>query len=313
MTGAARGRLTLLLVVLGAGWGLTQPLTKITVTAGYQPFGIVFWQLAIGAVVLGALRWRALGRIPVTRATLTVWAVVALMGTLVPNSASYRAAFHLPAGVMSIVIAAIPMFAFPMALALGTDRFSARRLIGLALGLGGVALIALPQSSLPERAMVAFLPLALVAPFCYAVEGNWVAKWGTAGLDPVQVLFGASALGAVLILPVTLATGQFIVPAPPFILADLTLFAASLIHVGVYTVYVWMVARAGAVFAGQVSYLVTGFGVVWAMLLLGERYSAWVWGALALMACGLALVQPREGVADSTTASDKKRKLTPGR
>ena len=54
-----------------------------------------------------------------------------------------------------------------------------------------------------------------------------------------------------------------------------------------------MVARAGAVFAAQVAYLVTGFGILWAMLLLAERYSGWVWLALGLMFAGLFLVQPR--------------------
>jgi hypothetical protein len=39
--------------------------------------------------------------------------------------------------------------------------------------------------------------------------------------------------------------------------------------------------------------VVTGFGVVWSMALLGERYSGLVWAALGLMLVGLALVQPR--------------------
>jgi drug/metabolite transporter (DMT)-like permease len=61
-----------------------------------------------------------------------------------------------------------------------------------------------------------------------------------------------------------------------------------------YSSYVWLAARAGAVFASQTSYIVTGTGVLWAMVLLNETYSAFVWGALALMLLGLALVQPRE-------------------
>ncbi len=287
------GTLTLALVALGAGWGLTQPLTKITVTAGYEPFGIIFWQMLIGTLLLGALRWRSLGRLPMTAKTCAFWLLIAFLGTLIPNSASYRAAFHLPSGVMSIVISTIPLIAFPIALALGNDHFSWRRMGGLALGLAAVAFIALPEASLPERAMVAFLPLALVAPLCYALEGNIVAKWGTAGLDPVQVLFGASAIGTVIALPLALGTGQFRVPTSPFILADFTMILGAVIHVLVYTGYVWLVGRGGPVFAGQVSYLVTGFGVVWAMLLLREHYSLWVWAALAAMGVGLTLVRPR--------------------
>jgi drug/metabolite transporter (DMT)-like permease len=287
------GLLTLALVALGAGWGVTQPLTKITVTGGYEPFGIIFWQMLIGTLLLGGLRWRTLGRLPVTPRRLAFWLMIAALGTLIPNSSSYRAAFHLPAGVMSIVISTIPLIAFPLALALGNDRFSWRRMAGLALGLIGVALIALPEASLPDRAMVAFLPLALIAPFCYAVEGNIVAKWGTMGLDPVQVLFGASAIGVVIALPLALATDQLRVPAAPFILADITMLLGAVIHVVVYTGYIWLVRRGGAVFAGQISYLVTAFGVIWAMLLLRENYSLWVWAALAAMAVGLTLVRPR--------------------
>jgi drug/metabolite transporter (DMT)-like permease len=287
------GLLTLALVALGAGWGLTQPLTKITVTAGYEPFGLIFWQMLIGMVLLGAVRWRTLGRLPVTPRRLAFWLMIATLGTVIPNSASYRAAFHLPAGVMSIVISTIPLIAFPIALALGNDRFSLRRMVGLALGLIGVAFIALPEASLSDRAMVAFLPLALIAPLCYALEGNVVAKWGTAGLDPVQVLFGASAIGVVIALPLALGTGQLRVPSTPFILADLTMVLSAVIHVVVYTGYIWLVRRGGAVFAGQISYLVTGFGVIWAMLLLRENYSLWVWAALAAMAAGLTLVRPR--------------------
>ena len=287
------GVLTLALVALGAGWGLTQPLTKITVTGGYEPFGMIFWQMLVGTLLLGAWRWRTLGRLPVTPRTVAFWLMIAMLGTLIPNSASYRAAFHLPAGVMSIVISTIPLIAFPIALALGNDRFSWRRMAGLGLGLGAVALIALPEASLPDRAMVAFLPLALIAPLCYAFEGNIVAKWGTAGLDPVQVLFGASAIGVVIALPLALVKDQLRVPAAPFVLADVTMLLTAVIHVVVYTGYIWLVGRGGAVFAGQISYLVTGFGVIWAMLLLRENYSLWVWAALAAMAVGLTLVRPR--------------------
>jgi drug/metabolite transporter (DMT)-like permease len=54
-----------------------------------------------------------------------------------------------------------------------------------------------------------------------------------------------------------------------------------------------MVGRAGAVFAAQVSYLVTAFGIFWAWVIFGETYSGWVWAAVALMFAGLFLVQPR--------------------
>jgi hypothetical protein len=49
---------------------------------------------------------------------------------------------------------------------------------------------------------------------------------------------------------------------------------------------------------------VTGFGVFWAMLLLGESYSGWIWAALALMLMGLFLVQPRPRAAACARQED---------
>jgi drug/metabolite transporter (DMT)-like permease len=280
-----------LLMLLGAGWGLTQPLSKIAVSTGYQPLGLLFWQLVVSTLALGALVAVTGKGLPKGRAAWRMCALIALVGTLFPNSFAYLSISHLPSGVVSIVMSLVPMFAFPIALTMGNDRFSLARLTGLALGLLGVALIALPHSSLPDRGAAIWLPVALIAPAFYALEGNIVAKWGTAGLDPIQLLFGASLVGLVLALPAALISGQFIDPRPEA--PEAALVALSVLSSLVYAGYVWLIGRGGSVFAAQVSYLVTGFGVLWAMLILQERYSGWVWAAFAVMLLGLALVRPR--------------------
>ncbi|MBV0913876.1 DMT family transporter [Anianabacter salinae] len=288
-----RALLVLALVVLGAGWGVTQPLAKIAVSEGYRNFGIIFWQLVIGAVCLGAILL-VRGRWPrVTRARLFACTVIALIGTVLPNTASYQAAVYLPAGVLSILLSAVPMIAFPVALAFGLDRFAWGRLAGLMTGLVGVLILTVPEASLPDPAMAAFVPLAMIAPICYALEGNGIARFGTAGLDPVELLFGASVIGAVLALPAAMASATFIDPLHVWRGPDWAILASSLVHAVVYTSYFWLIGRAGSVFAVQVSYLVTGFGVLWAILLLGEQYTGAIWTALALMVLGMFLVQPR--------------------
>lgn len=301
----ARDRLflTAILFILGAGWGLTQPLSKIAVSTGHLPFGLLFWQLLIGAVFLGVITVIRGQSLPLTWSALRIYLIIAFIGTIIPNSFSYRAAAYLPSGIMSIIIAMVPMFAFPVALALGMDRFSARRVLGLGLGLSGVALIALPEASLPDAAMLAWIPIAMIAPLCYGLEANVVARWGIGGLDPVQVLLGASCLGTVLMFPTALLTGQFIDPRAGIGGPELALVAASLLHAVIYAGYVWLVGRSGSVFASQVSYMVTGCGVIWAMLILSETYSIWVWAALFVMMLGISLVQPRRRAAPESLAS----------
>ncbi|WP_298843389.1 DMT family transporter [uncultured Roseobacter sp.] len=281
-----------MLVLMGAGWGLTQPLTKIAVSTGYRHFGLIFWQLAIGAALMAVIGLMRGTRLPRARRQLGICLMVLVIGTVLPNSTSYQAAVHLPSGVLSLLLSMVPMWAFPIALALGLDRFSVRRLLGLGCGLAGVLLIALPGAealNLP----VFWVMIALISSLCYGLEGNLVAKTGTAGMDPFQVLYGASLMGAVLMLPVAVLSGQWIPPAAALTIEGQAHVLASVIHVLVYAGYVWLVGRAGAVFAVQVSYLVTGFGVLWAKMILGEAYAPGIWAAMALMFAGMYMVQPR--------------------
>ena len=125
------------------------------------------------------------------------------------------------------------------------------------------------------------------------IEGNFVARYGTAGLDPVQAMFWASALGSAVVLPLAIGSGQFIDPMVPWGRAEYALVVSSGLHAVLYATFVWLATRAGAVFATQTSYIVTGSGVFWAMLVLGETFSHWVWAALVVMLAGLILVRPR--------------------
>jgi drug/metabolite transporter (DMT)-like permease len=279
----------LVLAVLGLGWGSTQSLGKMAVATGHQPFGLIFWQLAVGAVVLGVLSIVRRRGMVFTRQALVFYVVVAVIGTLIPNATFYAAVVHLPAGIMSILISTVPLLAFPMALMLGLDRFSGLRLAGLLLGLLGVVLIANPEGG---SVSVGWLIVAMVGPLFYAIEANYVARGGTAGLDAVQAMFGVSVVGMVLAAPIAWGTGQWVDPLPMG-RAEWALVLSSAVHALVYASYVWLASKAGSVFAAQSAYLVTASGVFWAMLLLGERFSPLVWVALVVMLAGVALVQPR--------------------
>lgn len=287
----------IVLILAGAAWGATQPLAKTIVSEGYRHFGILFWQMGLGAAVLGLICVLRGKGMRFGRRDVTLYLVLALIGSVLPGIASYSAAIHLPSGVLSILLSSIPMLAFPIALAFGLERFRWRRLAGLSLGFAGICLLILPEASLPASVPVIWVFIALISSLFYALESNVVARWGLNGLDPVQVLCGASLVGTAITLPLAVLTGQFIDPRGPWGAPDLALIASALVHAAAYVAYVWLVGRAGAVFTVQVSYFVTLFGVTWAMLFLGETYSPYFWAALAVMLAGLALVQPRPKTA----------------
>ena len=283
----------LVLVILGVGWGSTQSLGKLATATGHQPFGLIFWQLVVGAVVLGAVSAVRGKGLVFTVPALRFYVVIAVIGTIIPNATFYAAVVHLPAGIMSILISTVPLIAFPMALMLGIDRFSTARAVGLALGILGVGLIASPGG---EPLSLWWLAVAMVGPVFYATEATYVARQGTAGMDAVQAMFGVSVVGAVIAAPIALGPGHWVDPLP-FGRAEVAMVILAAVHAVVYSAYVWLAGRAGSVFASQCAYLVTGSGVVWAMALLGERFQPVVWLALAVMLAGVALVQPRPAKA----------------
>jgi len=277
------------LVILGVGWGSTQSLGKMATATGHQPFGLIFWQLLIGALVLGAVSLARGKRMVFSRPAFMFYVVVAVIGTLIPNATFYASVAHLPAGIMSILISTVPFLAFPIALSLGLDRFSLGRLAGLALGLTGVALIASPGDG--GAVSFGWLMVAMVGPLFYAIEANYVARGGMAGMDALQAMFGVSVVGTLMAAPIALGSGQWVDPFPMG-RAEWALVVSSVVHAMVYASYVWLASKAGSVFASQTAYLVTGSGVFWAMALLGERFSPLVWVALVIMLTGVALVKP---------------------
>jgi drug/metabolite transporter (DMT)-like permease len=101
-------------------------------------------------------------------------------------------------------------------------------------------------------------------------------------------------------VPVLVVTGQWLNPFADPGQPELALLAMGIIHALVYATFVWLVGIAGPVFAGQTAYLVTACGMVWAMVLLDERFAPTVWAAMATMLAGVALVRPRTGRGNET-------------
>ncbi len=282
------------LVFMGLVWGAVFPITKIAVSTGYKPFGIMVWQMVIGVALSAAFLLVRGKRLNFTRKNLPVYIGVALLGTVLPNFFSYTASAELPAGIISILIALVPLFSMPIALLMGFERFNWLRLLGALSGAMALVLLIGPEASLPDPTKYVFVLLMAVAPLLYGMEGNFLTYMGERGLDATQTLFGATIVALIFAVPLALGLGQWIDPIKPWDAPEWAIPAGATLNITAYILYVWLIHRAGPVFSSQVAYLVTGWGVLISMVFLGETYSKWVWLAMGLMLLGVALVRPRK-------------------
>lgn len=284
--------LWLALVVIGVAWGITGPLSKLAISTGNHPIGVTFWNTAIGTAVLTPVLLASGRRLPLDRRHLIFYLICGLLGTALPNTISYAAYKHLPVGVISIVIALVPMATLLLALPLGIERPDLRRLFGLGLGAVAVLLIVAPETSLPEPGLAAWVALPVIVSLSYAGENIYIAAAKPPGSGPLTVICGLSWAALILLTPATIASGAWVDITrlgPP----EQAIIAISALHICAYFGFIWLIGQGGPVFASQVGYVVTGSGVVLGMIVYGERHSPWIWVALALMFAGLALVKPR--------------------
>ncbi len=91
-----------------------------------------------------------------------------------------------------------------------------------------------------------------------------------------------------------IATDSFVPLAWPWGMVEWAIVGMAAISAVCYSLFIYLLSYSGAVFATQVAYLVTIFGVAWGMVIFDERHSVWIWLSLAVMLAGLALVRPRK-------------------
>ena len=137
--------------------------------------------------------------------------------------------------------------------------------------------------------MIAFLGAA-----CYAAEHLYIEMRIPPSVSVDVLLFIMFASAAAILLPVTLATGTFLSPAWPPETQEWAILGVAGVTLLDYFFITLLIVWAGPVFTSQAVYIVKLSGVMWGIAILGDALSLWVWGAIALILTGLALVHPRK-------------------
>lgn len=166
-----------LLLVLGLFWGAGFNMAKLASQNGVAPIGYAMWQsLPSGLIVLAFIMARG-GRLPTGRRYLLFYAFAGIAGIAIPNMIAYGVIAHIPVGVWGVIINLAPLFTYLAALTLGAERIHPLRASGVVIGLIGVMLLVLPDSSLPDAGMVAWVLLGVLTPLIYGITNVLNARW----------------------------------------------------------------------------------------------------------------------------------------
>ena len=285
--------LLLVLVATGAGWGLTIALATVATATGRHPLAVTFWSAVVSFGLLTAWLVLRRARPRFDPDHIRFYVVAGLLGTVVPHVLAFYAAMHLPAGLRAAVFALTPMITLALSLSLALERASLRRFAGLLLGVVAVALLFRPDvgGALSQHAF--WVLVSLVAAASYAFENVFISLRRPAGLDPMTALWGMT-LAAIAVLAVAVSvTGTDLDLHRSWGRAEAAIGLMSAIHVGCYAAFIFLIGRAGSVFASQVSYVVAPAGVIWGVLLLSEALSPTTLVSTALILAGLALIRPQ--------------------
>lgn len=283
----------LLIFIAGVNFSFIFSVNKIATEAGVPFFAYVFWYtFGAGAVlfVIAAIR-RELPRVDFIH--LRAYGVAAALGIAFPFALLAFVAPKLPSGVAVLLVILTPAFTYLFSLLARLERIHFMSIGGLMLGVAGVLFIVIPSGSLPDADMAGWFILALLAPICFAGLNVYVELVRPPETPSLSLAVGILLSSALLLLPLMLATDQFYIFPGPVQDGDLALLGAVVINILMWPLFFEIVKRTGAFLMSMINVVGVVIGIVWSIVLFGERHSGFIWLAAALMLLGLGLILAR--------------------
>lgn len=285
-----------LFILLGFLWGSSYLFIKIGVDAGLQPFTLVSLRLLVGlallVVVVGIAR-QSLPRDPRMYGHLVV---LGFFSVALPFTLITWAEQSVDSSLAAVLTGAVPLFVIPVAaILLADERVTVNKLIGIGIGLVGVAIVVgFDPASLAGNGLIAQLAL-IGAAASYAVGGVYARK-NIHGLRPMIPALFQVAFGLVMVaIPAVLLEGPIrlsIQPDALFAVIWLGLLGSGL----AYLVFFRLLGRWGATRTSLVAYLLPIWGIVLGAIVLSEPIDARLILGTALVIGGIALVNWRSGL-----------------
>ncbi len=288
------GRDWLVLLFLALIWGGAFFFIGVAVRH-VQPLTYVWLRVTIGAAGLWAYLIIKGERISLPRQVWGSILLLAILNNALPFTLFGWSQTHIASGLASILNATTPIWGVVVAHFLTQDeRMSPRKVAGVLLGFGGVAVMIGP-SLLSNLGTSGLAELACVtAALSYALAAVWARRFRRLGISPLSVTTGQLTAGAIMMLPMSMFIDKPWTHAfPPMsALAAITALALLCTALG-YVLYFRLIDRAGATNALLVTLLVPPVAILLGGLFLGEILAPQDFGGLALIALGLAAIDGR--------------------
>ena len=280
----------LVLLLMGMTWGLQFTMLKLAVERGRAEFNVVLMALVLISAVytlLVVLRGRTFRP---TREHVVFFAVIGVLGYILPMGATLYAAPHMPAGIITLFASLSPIATFAVAIGLRTEPVSRIRIGAMLLGCVSALLVLAPQLELPGRGALVWMLLVLVVPVCYGVESIYVAARWPKGLGVLELGLGEALVAAVLTLPLFLLFGEPRAFGLGVSVADLAILVFVLCGIFEVLMYFWLIRTTGGVLVSFGTFVSLFAGIGWGMVIFSERHGPSVWLAVLVLVAGLALV-----------------------
>ena len=270
-----------LLLLLSLIWGSSFTLIKVAV-ATIPPFTMVAARVTIAAMLLIVIAAAQGHSLPRQRSVWAAFLVQGLLQSALPFTLISWGEMHIASGLAGVLNATPPMFVLVIAMMTGRGRrtISSERIVGVGLGLAGVA-VTIGIDALSGIGTTA--PLAqmavLGASLCYALAPIWGQRFSH--LPAIVTAAGAMSCAAILMLPLAAIFERPWTLAPTGQAVTAVLGLAVVCTALAMVIYFRLIRTLGALGTTSGSYLRAGFAVALGTALLGEELT---WSALAGMA-----------------------------
>jgi drug/metabolite transporter (DMT)-like permease len=209
--------------------------------------------------------------------------VIGLLNTAVPFWLLSWGETRIDSGLASIIQASVPIFNAVLAFGFFHDeRVTGRRLLGVAIGFVGVAVLVGAQPHAKLLGALAVVGMAL----CYAA-GGLLTRRHLASARPHAIALGTSLVAAIAVTPAGVAQAPSDLPGWKTFGSIAVL--GTVCTAVAYLIFFTMIARAGAGYAALVTYLVPPVALGYGAVFLDEGVGASALIGLALILAGVTL------------------------